>query len=171
MKHGGLKPVLNSFDEIKRCPGYPSDERLAHGKVAVIECIQDIPCNPCEDVCPKGAIKIGKPITNLPVFTGELCDGCGKCIAICPGLAVFIVDNTYSENEACVTIPYEMLQLPQKGEIVDALDRNGKVVCDGRVIGVQNPKSFDRTAVIIFVVPKQYSHQVRNIKKRKLKNE
>jgi Fe-S-cluster-containing hydrogenase component 2 len=166
MKQRGLELVVNNLDEIQRCPGYPSRERLDKGKVAVIECIQDIPCNPCELVCPKGAIVIGKPITNLPVFKGDLCDGCGKCIAICPGLAIFIVDNTYSGEVSSISIPYEMLPIPEKGQIIDAIDRNGKVVCEGTVIRVQNPKSFDRTAVITFTVPKQYSELVRNIRKR-----
>ena len=162
--HQGPEPVVSDLDQIRKCPGYPSKQRLARGKVAVIECIQDIPCNPCELACPKHAIEIGKPITNLPVFTAELCDGCGKCIAICPGLAIFIVDNNYSSREASVSIPFEMLPLPETGEIVNALDRDGRVVCEAKVIRVKNPKSFDRTAVVTFVVPKQYSELVRNIR-------
>ena len=166
MKTNSLQAAKSKIDDIKNCPGYPSEERLGKGKVAVIECIQDIPCNPCETVCPKSAIEIGSPITNLPRFRGDLCDGCGKCISICPGLAIFIVDNTYSDNEATISIPYEMLSMPEKDEIVEVLDRNGIKICEGKVIRVQNPKSFDRTAVITFMVLKKYSELARNIRRK-----
>ena len=44
----------------------PADERFAKGQVAVIECVQNIPCNPCQDACPRGAITIEGAITNIP---------------------------------------------------------------------------------------------------------
>ena len=44
----------------------PPEERMAKGRVAVIECVQEIPCNPCENACRLGAITIGEQITNLP---------------------------------------------------------------------------------------------------------
>ena len=164
MKKQSLTKVSAQFEEIRNCPGYPSPDRLSKGKVAVIECIQDIPCNPCEQICPQGAIKIGRPITNLPVFTGGLCSGCGQCITICPGLAIFIVDYTYSPEEATVALPYELYSLPKKNEEVDALDREGVAVCNGTVVNVQNPPSFDRTAVVTVAVPKEFGERVRNIR-------
>ena len=36
-----------SMEEIRRANGYPSEERFAKGPVAVTECVQEIPCNPC----------------------------------------------------------------------------------------------------------------------------
>ena len=71
------------LEEMKKSPGYPSDQRLAEGSCIVIECIQEIPCNPCETACKFGAIKVGQPITNLPVLDEKLCTGCGNCIADC----------------------------------------------------------------------------------------
>jgi len=46
----------------------PARDRLAKGPVAVIECVQNIPCNPCEAACPARAITVGQPITALPVL-------------------------------------------------------------------------------------------------------
>ncbi len=34
----------------------PSDERLKVGPIAVIECVENIPCNPCVGACPKGCL-------------------------------------------------------------------------------------------------------------------
>jgi len=62
----------------------------------VIECVQDIPCNPCERARPKGTIFVGNPINNLPVFFADKCDGCRRSIPLCPGQAIFRIDMTYS---------------------------------------------------------------------------
>ena len=74
---------LNSA-ELKEAGRYPSQERLAKGPVAVIECCQNIPCNPCETACKFGAITVGDPITNLPVLDESKCIGCGACANLCP---------------------------------------------------------------------------------------
>ncbi|UCC75554.1 MAG: FAD-dependent oxidoreductase [Anaerolineales bacterium] len=144
-------------------PGVPSQARLEHGPVAVIECAQEIPCNPCEEVCHNAAIQVGESIINLPVLIEDRCDGCGLCIAGCPGQAIFVVNMTYSDEEAAVQLPYEFLPLPEKDEIVDGLDREGEKVCTARVVKVLNPKKFDRTAVITIAVPKECAMTVRNI--------
>jgi Fe-S-cluster-containing hydrogenase component 2 len=151
------------IEELEASPGFPSKEDILRGPTAVIECIQDIPCNPCEAVCPNKAIVVGKPITNLPVFIGEKCDACGLCIAACPGQAIFRVDATYSDAQATVSFPYEYLPLPQKGDVVSGVNRAGKVVCQANVLRVQKPKGFDHTAVITIVVPKELVMIVRSI--------
>jgi len=161
-KNGAL-----SLEELAALPGMPSKERLAQGPVVVIECAQEIPCNPCEAACPNGAIKVGEPITNLPVLAEEKCTGCGLCIAACPGQAIFVIDMTYSEAEATVQLPYEFLPLPAKGDLVDGLDREGQKICTARVLKVLNPKKFDRTPVITIAVPKECAMAVRNIALRR----
>nr|MBC7243833.1 4Fe-4S dicluster domain-containing protein [Chloroflexota bacterium] len=152
-----------SLEELATLPGMPSKERLEQGPVVVIECAQEIPCNPCEAACPNEAIQVGEPITNLPVLVEDKCTGCGLCIAACPGQAIFVIDMTYSEAEATVQLPYEFLPLPEKGEIVDGLNREGQRVCTARVLKVLNPKKFDRTPVITIAVPKECAMAVRNI--------
>jgi Fe-S-cluster-containing hydrogenase component 2 len=149
--------------ELAELPGVPSKERMEQGAVAVVECAQEIPCNPCEDACPHGAIQVGEPITKLPVLIEDKCTGCGLCIAGCPGQAVFVVDVTYSKEEATVQLPYEYLPLPEKGEVVDGLSRAGEKVCTARVVKVLNPKKFDRTPVITVAVPKGRAMEVRTI--------
>lgn len=145
-------------------------KKIRKGPIAVIECYQEIPCNPCEAACKFDSIKIGKPITNKPVFIAENCTGCGQCILSCPGLAIFVVYEDYSEEEGLVSFPYEYLPLPKKEQIIDAVDRNGSKICKGRVIKIINKKSFDRTLVITIAIPKKYVNQVRGIKILKEQN-
>jgi thioredoxin reductase/Fe-S-cluster-containing hydrogenase component 2 len=164
-REGILATGIPSREELEASPGYPSAEDLARGPMVVIECVQDIPCNPCEAACPKGAIFVGNPITNLPIFYAEKCDACGRCIPICPGQAIFRVNMTYSEDKASVAFPYEFLPMPEKGDIVRSVNRAGEVVCEAEVLRVQRPKGFDRTAVVTVVVPKNLAMEVRSMKR------
>ncbi len=152
-------------EELVNSKCYPSEERFEKGPVAIIECTEEIPCNPCEVACKFKAIKIGKPITNIPILDENLCIGCGLCIAKCPGLAIFMVDKTFSDNEGLISFPHEYLPLPVPGSTVEAVNREGKVVSSGKVIKVLNNKSLDRTPVVTIVVPKEKLDEVRGIKR------
>ncbi len=144
----------------------PAEERLKRGAIAIIECVQRIPCNPCEAACPKGAIIIGEDINEIPILDAEKCNGCGLCIANCPGLAIFVVDYNYSDTEARVMLPYEYLPLPKVNEIVSSLNRAGEIIGEAKVIKVLNTKAFDRTPVITILVPQELAMEIRNIKLR-----
>jgi len=152
-------------EELVNSKCYPSEERFNKGPIAIVECTEEIPCNPCEVACKFKAIKIGKPITNIPILDENLCIGCGLCIAKCPGLAIFLVDKTYSDKEGLISFPYEYLPLPITGSIVEAINREGKVVSSGKVIKVLNKKSFDRTPVVTIAIPKEKLDEVRGIKR------
>lgn len=143
-----------------------SAERYAKGPVAVIECVQEIPCNPCEDACKFGAIVVGSPITNLPKIQEDNCTGCGACLARCPGLAIFLVDKTYSDTEATVAFPYEYVPTPEVGEEWEAVNRQGQVLCKGKIVKVMNPKAFDRTPIVTVAIPKEFADEVRSVKRK-----
>jgi len=155
-----------SFDELRVTPGFPSEERIHRGPVAVIECVQEIPCDPCAGACPRQAIRVGVDITVLPELIEDRCNGCGSCIAVCPGQAIFMVDINYSETEALVAFPYEYVPLPQDGEIVKAVNRDGTAVTTGRVVNVKTAKAFDHTAVISLAIHKDFVQHVRSIMKQ-----
>jgi Fe-S-cluster-containing hydrogenase component 2 len=150
-----------SEEEIKNSPGIPSESRRQKGPVAVIECIQDIPCNPCEASCRAGAITVGEDITNLPSLDEEKCVGCQTCVPICPGQAIFMVDESLPNGRATVMMPYEFLPLPDEGEIVTALDRSGKKLGDAKVTSVRKTERMDETAVVTIEVPKEWSMRAR----------
>lgn len=153
------------IDRLRADGYYPTDERLAQGPVAVFECGQEIPCNPCEAACKKKCISIGDDITRIPTLEGD-CTGCGLCLPECPGLAVFILDATYSETEATVTMPYELLPLPAQGDLVDALDRRGEKVCDATVVSAKALGKNERCRSLTVAIATQYIHDVRHIRRR-----
>lgn len=148
------------IEEIKNIPGFPGQEVLSQKKCVVVECKQNIPCNPCEAACPHHAITVGEPITNLPVVDKEKCVGCGLCVAKCPGQAIFLVDQS-AEDFDTVTIPYEYYPLPEKDQEVYCLSRSGEFLTMGTVLRIVMTKANDRTAVAEVKVPKGYGMEVR----------
>ena len=148
-------------------PILPSEARMSKGPVAIIECIQDIPCDPCVAACPTHAITMKEGIADRPRLNEEACTGCSLCVAKCPGLAIFIVHRDYSETTCAITLPHELLPVPQKGETVDALDRAGKIVGAATVLRVMGGPKFDRTQVVTIEVPKEQAMQVRAVRVRK----
>ena len=142
----------------------PTEERLKKGPAVIIECFQRIPCNPCSQACSRGAISLPGDINDCPSVDYEKCDGCGNCISKCPGLAIFVVDETFSQTEALVKIPYEFVPLPAEGGFITGLDREGRPVCRARVVRVLNSKAQDRTPVVSIAVPRGMGFAVRNIR-------
>lgn len=139
----------------------PSRERYEKGAVAVVECVQEIPCNPCVDACPQGAITMGTSINEVPWIDFDKCNGCGLCLANCPGLAIFLIDETYADHRARIGLPYEFRPLPEKGERVTLLNRGGEACGEGEVVNVRNAKVQDRTPIVLLAVDKSLAMTVR----------
>ena len=135
----------------------PNDMQLKKG-VAIIECVQEIPCNPCIDICPVQAISM-ESVHSLPKIDYSKCIGCGLCVGICPGLAIFLIRS--KNAKAQIMLPYEFLPLPTTGQTVTALDREGKEVCDAIVTNI---KTNNNAPVITIEFPKHHVMTVRNIK-------
>jgi len=151
------KTGIPTSDDLKAIT--PDDERLKEGPVALIECFRKIPCDPCFYSCPFDAIAEFEDINDIPNLNYETCTGCGNCIASCPGLAIFVVD--YNKNT--LSLPYEFLPVPKKGDLVWGLNREGKKVTKAEVIKVKDPAKNDKTAVVTIKLPKEYLMEVRNI--------
>lgn len=153
-----LKNGYVADDEIERFPGFTHKV----GVHPVIECTQNIPCNPCQDACPKGCISIGANITSLPIAVDDSqCINCGMCVASCSGQAIFLVNEECDENFATVTIPYEFIPYPKVGSKGSALGRDGQKVCNAEIISVKSLKAFDKTGLVTMKVPKEYAMKAR----------
>jgi NADPH-dependent 2,4-dienoyl-CoA reductase/sulfur reductase-like enzyme/Fe-S-cluster-containing hydrogenase component 2 len=143
--------------EVERFPGFSTRE----GIHPVIECTQNIPCDPCRDACPQGCIQISGSIVALPSLDADAkCSGCGLCVAACSGQSVFLV-NEDADGRSEITVPYEFLPLPVKGESGTALDRAGAPVCRAEIVAVRSAKVFDKTALLTFAVPPEYAKVAR----------
>ena len=148
-------------DEIERYPG------VTHrvGIHPVIECTQNIPCNPCQDACKSGCISIGSNITSLPIAVDDAkCINCGMCVASCSGQAIFLVNEDCGDETATVTLPYEFLPLPEAGTKGKGLGRDGKPVCDAEVVSVKSMKAFDKTNLLTIRVPREFASKARFFK-------
>jgi len=143
---------------------FPDKERMAQGPVAVIECFQSIPCDPCATACPRGAILPFADINDRPIIDDDKCNGCILCMTKCPGLAIIVVNAAWSDDHALIKLPYEFRPLPERGQIVQALDREGKAVAEAEVIQVQNSKSMNRVPIVSISVDKDLIKIVRNIR-------
>ena len=152
---GASSGGVPSPEELEKTPCYPGIKRLRKGPVVVIECIQEIPCNPCEAACTFGAITIGASINNLPVLDEDKCTGCGICISSCPGLAIFVLDLNYDHESALISFPFEYFPLPMVGEEVPASDREGKEICKGKAVKIVDKPINGHTPVISISIPKK----------------
>ncbi len=130
----------------------------------MIDCTENIPCNPCTHACPTGAIYIGEDITDCPVLSVEKCTGCGLCVAACPGQACFLIDEEFAPGLATVDFPYEYLPYPEEGMEVEARNNEGEMVCKGRVEKVVIRKAAQNTAVVRISVPLEKAREVRGMK-------
>jgi len=124
----------------------------------IIRCVQEIPCNPCTEVCPSDSIKIPDgSIMGLPVFEGD-CIGCMKCVDICPGLAITLMRPDYNKESgtSLVTLPYELEEnLVEKGLTVDTVDMEGKPVGKGVVVSIKKSPSKDKRKLVSIEVPSE----------------
>ena len=147
-------------DEMAAFPSANQQQEKIH---PVIECTQNIPCNPCQDACPVGCIKVGSNITSLPVLDGEKkCIGCGMCVASCPGQAIFLIKEEAEQAE--ITLPYEFMPLPKKGDKGTALSRSGQPLCEAEVVAVKSVATMDHTNLLTMRVPKAYAGTARFIR-------
>ncbi|BAL81150.1 4Fe-4S binding protein [Caldisericum exile] len=140
---------------------FPKPEQISKHPVAISECVQEIPCNPCVSSCPTGAISM-ENIKDPPKIDYNLCIGCGKCVMVCPGLALFLVHKTSSEYE--ITLPYEMLPLPKAGDSVYLLNREGIRVGIGIVKKVLKVEKDTQSSIItVSFEEDDLIYEVRNI--------
>lgn len=151
-------------DELDELDVFPSKETIESKRVALIECVEEIPCNPCAVVCRMGAIE-KDTLCSLGKVNWEKCSGCTMCVAVCPGLSIFL--QNIKDGKGYVTMPYELLPTPELGKKAQLLDRSGKAVGVGKIV---NPTyqakgdAYPRWVVTVEMDDPELSYEVRAIK-------
>jgi len=158
---------FDKLEILKSRPGniHKKEEKNLINKIyPVIHCYQEIPCNPCVTVCPKKSIKLkGESILFPPEFSGE-CIGCFKCLIICPGLAITLVDKRKDEENPIVYIPYEQENTNiKKGEKVILTDENGNEISQTEIIDIKYIES-EKITIIGVKVKNEISSKICGIK-------
>ena len=167
---GDVPPEWHRTAEVlKSRPGATITEDLSgepRAAYPVFHCSQEIPCNPCTSICPQHAIRIeGDDLMGLPEFVGDACDACEKCVAICPGLAVTLVDFRKGDAFATVTVPYEFTARSiTKGDVVTVLDTEGAILGNVEVTRVRDAKASDRCLMVRLKAPREIAKQIAGIR-------
>ena len=163
MHDGIIYTGVPNKEELKNAPGIPAADKIKPGGTAFIECLQTIACNPCEANCPTGAISIGAQISNRPVLDTNKCVGCGTCVSKCPGLAITVIACNRASSTTVLSLPYEYFPLPKAGDTVAAVDREGRFVCNARVLQVKPMSAHQSTSVVKIEFPEEFTFKVKSI--------
>jgi len=131
------------------------------GIFPVIHCKQEIPCNPCSTICPEESIQMqGDPIKGRPRFDGN-CKGCMKCLSICPGLAITLVDERKDKDNPVVFLPYEISNFEvKKGDEMELVDVDGNFLGIYPALGARATKDSNRTQIVRVRVPEDIAQKV-----------
>ncbi len=139
--------------EVLKSPGgglHPySVPSLLSGVFPVIHCMQEIPCNPCMTSCPKNLIGTrGHPILGVPEYS-DGCIGCEKCVSICPGLAITLVDFRKNPQRPVVTVPFELDSSGMRAGIeLDLVDWEGGLLGKGILVQTREVPGGRRTVLL-----------------------
>ena len=129
----------------------------------VIRCVEEIPCNPCVDACPEGSIIIpDDPIMGFPVLRGN-CTACGRCVAICPGLAINLIKPKYDEEKgtSLLTFPFELEEGDlSPGAKVVTVDMEGNRVGEGIIKRFRKSPIPDQRKLVSIEVPEGEAYDV-----------
>ena len=173
---GDIPPEWHRTAEIlKSRPGAVVTEDIPEGEEGifpVLHCAQEIPCNPCTSVCPQGCIVMegadlgqSEDIRALPEYVGENCTGCAQCVAICPGLAITLVDFRKHAEYPTVTIPYEFTRTTiHEGDVVTVLDTEGTMLGNVEVTRVRAPKFADQALLVQVRAPREIAKYIAGIR-------
>ena len=155
--------------EILKSPGgevhpyrVPDDRE---GVYPVIHCNQEIPCNPCMTSCPLDLIGTeDHPIMGVPEYA-DGCSGCRRCVAICPGLAITLVDWRKDSERPRVTVPFELGEWRLEGhDGLPVTDMHGEVLGTGGIVDVRPAAGFPQTLMLTLEVDPEVAARVAGVR-------
>ena len=104
-------------------------------------------------------------MTGIPQLWSD-CIGCTRCVAICPGLAITLVDRSYDPTgkKALVTLPWELPEgLIKSGQSVRTVGFEGEAIGDGKVIAIRSSGWQNRRQLLLVEVPAEQAEKVAGI--------
>lgn len=160
-----------TLEVLKSRPGArrePPAELPAQGVVPVLHCHEEIPCNPCASVCPQGLLRVDpEDIRKIPEFRAEEghCVGCERCVVVCPGLAITLVDYRRDPEHPTVTLPHELgPEAVPVGARVTVVSAAGEALGEAEVREVRAVARNDRTVLVKLVLPKETAPRAAGIR-------
>lgn len=161
-----MAEILKSKPGVRTSPRPPAARA---GILPVLHCHEEIPCNPCASVCPQGLIHVDPAdIRKLPEFSvpdGKACLGCERCVVVCPGLAITLVDYRADPDLPTVTFPHELgRDAVQVGDRVTVVGATGEELGETQVSAVRLIEKNDRTVLLKFPVPAVIATRVAGIR-------
>jgi NADPH-dependent 2,4-dienoyl-CoA reductase/sulfur reductase-like enzyme/ferredoxin len=167
-----VPPDWYTFEEVlKSKPGailIDGNSTPVEGVFPVMHCRQEIPCDPCSSVCPNGLIHIDEhDIRKLPEFCTideKNCIACERCVAICPGLAITLVDFRKDSKMPIISIPIEFSSaFVQVGDTVTVTDVEGHELGQFPVLSTRSLRQYSRTLIVHVQVPAEIATIVSGI--------
>lgn len=143
---------------------------MEEGCFPVFHCYQEVPCNPCTSICPTHAIHTqDDTITGLPCRDETIeCNGCMNCVAVCPGLAVTLIDFRKNSKFPFVTLPYEIeRESVEEGQQIVVTDDDGNILGEFPVLKVRIKKKYPNTLLVQIKLNKKLAKQAAGIRVQK----
>lgn len=161
---------LQKINILKAKPGHVQKEimpTMNSGVMPVIHCRQEIPCDPCVYLCPKGFFLIDEnDIRTIPVFTSDSqhCIGCERCVAGCPGMAITLVDYRKNAEMAHISIAVELTKDFLKiQDSVFLTDVDGNILTTATILDIHKVPKLESTLIAIVEVEKEVATKVAGI--------
>lgn len=148
----------------------PAIPDLEEGVFPIMHCTQEIPCDPCSTVCPRHLIHVDQTdIRHLPevdYFAEKGCIACGRCVAVCPGLAVTLVDYRKGNQNALVTLPFEQDPLSvAEGDEIELTSTEGMALGKATIQTIKKIKDYaNGTSLLTVEVPRAIAKQVSGLR-------
>jgi NADPH-dependent 2,4-dienoyl-CoA reductase/sulfur reductase-like enzyme/Fe-S-cluster-containing hydrogenase component 2/bacterioferritin-associated ferredoxin len=156
---------------LKARPGRPHKRAVPKtetGMLPIFHCTQEVPCNPCTTVCPQKAIHTeNDTLLGLPFRQegGDPCNGCLNCVAVCPGLAITLIDYRKDGDHPLVTLPFEVGRATvEKGQRIGVTDVDGQLLATVPVVNVRQKKNYPRTLLVQVQLDKTLAKQAVGIR-------
>ena len=158
---------------LKSRPGETVDPDLPdleEGVFPIMHCTQEIPCDPCSTVCPRHLIHVDQTdIRHLPevdYFAEKGCIACGRCVAVCPGLAVTLVDYRKGNQNALVTLPFEQDPLSvAEGDEIELTSTEGMSLGTATILTIKKIKDYaNGTSLLTVEVPREIAKMVSGLR-------